>query len=60
MLSSRTILTSAYGNEDLRAQAKSLGVEAFLPKPITTETLETIMACLEDSGNPAGEREDGW
>ena len=52
VLSAKTILISAYGNEDLRSQAESLGVEAFLPKPITADALETVMSCLSDSGNP--------
>lgn len=55
VLSTKTVLISAYGNEDLRLQARSIGVEAFLPKPITAETLETILSWLAHSGNSDGE-----
>jgi DNA-binding response OmpR family regulator len=38
------VMITAYGSEDLFSRAKQSGVDAFIPKPFTTEIIE---ACLD-------------
>jgi DNA-binding NtrC family response regulator len=40
----RTVLITAYGTDDVLAEAQALGVEEIIQKPFTTKTIE---ACFE-------------
>ena len=43
------ILISAYPNRELLAKAKTLGVEAFIPKPFTSVDVETSLARIMEN-----------
>ena len=42
------ILISAYGNEEVRNKAKSLGVQDFIEKPFSAKTIEESLSRLID------------
>ena len=38
------ILITAYGNQEILKEAKMLGIRNFIPKPFTTENIETALS----------------
>ncbi|MBW1801213.1 MAG: response regulator [Deltaproteobacteria bacterium] len=43
------ILISAYGNEEVRNKAKKIGVQDFIEKPFSAQTIEESLSWLTDS-----------
>lgn len=40
------ILITAYGNDSVVSEATKLGIQHFIEKPFTTDTIEKSLACL--------------
>ena len=44
------ILISGYGNEGVFSEARKIGIDAFIEKPLTGKAIEECLSCLVEEG----------